>query len=113
MVYHICFFFTLNYALGTRIRNDNKPNIAMIGQIVGAILNMVLDYVFMGPLKMGIAGATIAIGLEPVVGILIVVPHFIRKKEMYILKNFDSNMPKSKKFLLAAYRHFQLSFLLD
>lgn len=80
-------FFMLNYALGTWIRNDGKPNLAMVGQVVGAVLNIVLDYVFMGPLNMGIAGAAIATGLGPVIGILIVLPHFIQKKgDLYIQK---------------------------
>lgn len=80
-------FFVLNYALGTWVRNDGKPELAMAGQIIGAVLNIVLDYIFMAPLQMGIKGAAIATGLGPVVGILILIPHFLLKQgDLYIEK---------------------------
>ncbi len=39
------------------IRNDDSPNIAMWIMVLGALLNIVLNYVFMGLLSSGIAGA--------------------------------------------------------
>lgn len=73
-------FFMLNYGLCTWLRNDQRPNLVMVTQIIGAVLNIVLDWLFMGPLNMGIAGAAIATGLGPVVGVSLMLPHLLHKK---------------------------------
>ena len=43
--------------LNSFVRNDNRPKLAMVSTIAGAITNIVLDYVFIFPLGMGIKGA--------------------------------------------------------
>ena len=40
-----------------------KPNLGLILTVTGGLANMVLDYVFMGPLQMGVAGAALATGI--------------------------------------------------
>ena len=40
--------------LNSFVRNDNRPKLAMISTISGAITNIVLDYVFIFPLGMGL-----------------------------------------------------------
>ena len=66
--------------LNSFVRNDNRPKLAMISTISGAITNIVLDYVFIFPLGMGIKGAAIATGLGQIVTVSILLPHFIRKR---------------------------------
>ena len=79
--------FMFSYGLGTWSRNDGQPKVAMVAQVVGALVNIGLDWLFMGPLQMGIRGAAIATGLGPIVGIAIMLPHFIRKKgDLYFEK---------------------------
>ncbi|WP_164845590.1 MATE family efflux transporter [Anaerosphaera multitolerans] len=104
--------FMLNYALGTWIRNDGKPALAMATQIVGAVVNIVLDYVFMGPLKMGLAGAAIATGLGPVSGVLLLAPHFLLKKGDLYLEKFKLQMSKIKEILIGGLPSFSLEFSL-
>ncbi|NLB91759.1 MAG: MATE family efflux transporter [Clostridiales bacterium] len=105
-------FFTLNYALGTWIRNDGKPNLAMVGQIVGAIANIFLDYLFMGPMKMGIAGAAIATGLGPVIGIAIFLPHFLQKKGDLYFTKVKMHASYIKDILLGGLPSFSIEFAL-
>lgn len=66
--------------LNSFARNDGKPKLAMTSTIAGAITNIVLDYVFIFPLNMGIKGAAIATGLGQIVTVLILLPHFMRKR---------------------------------
>ena len=66
--------------LNSFVRNDNRPKLAMVSTIAGAITNIVLDYVFIFPLGMGIKGAAIATGLGQIVTVSILLPHFIRKR---------------------------------
>lgn len=83
-------------ALNSFVRNDNRPKLAMVSTILGAITNIILDYVFIFPLSMGIRGAAIATGLGQVVTVLIVLPHFIRKKGKLTFGNIalDKNIIK-------------------
>ena len=66
--------------LNSFVRNDNRPKLAMVSTMMGAITNVVLDYVFIFPLGMGIKGAAIATGLGQIVTVSILLPHFIAKK---------------------------------
>ena len=70
----------IGIALNSFVRNDNRPKLAMVSTISGAITNIVLDYVFIFPLGMGIKGAAIATGLGQIVTVSILLPHFIRKR---------------------------------
>ena len=70
----------IGIALNSFVRNDNRPKLAMVSTILGAITNIVLDYVFIFQLGMGIKGAAIATGLGQIVTVCIVLPHFIMKK---------------------------------
>ncbi|HEY4543312.1 MAG TPA: MATE family efflux transporter, partial [Tissierellaceae bacterium] len=105
-------FFMLNYALGTWIRNDDKPNLAMIGQIIGAILNIILDYIFMAPLNMGIKGAAIATGLGPIIGIIILLPHFLTKKGDLYIEKVEIKASKLKDILIGGLPSFAIEFSL-
>lgn len=40
-----------------------KPNLGLAMNAIGGVANMILDYLFMGPFKMGVAGAAIATGI--------------------------------------------------
>ena len=66
--------------LNSFVRNDNRPKLAMVSTILGAITNIVLDYVFIFPLNMGIKGAAIATGLGQIVTVSILLPHFLKKR---------------------------------
>lgn len=44
-----------------------KPNLGLLLTMGGGLANMVLDYVFMGPLQMGIGGAALATGIGQLV----------------------------------------------
>ena len=72
--------FLFNNVLLCFVRNDGAPQRSMAAMIGGSLSNIVLDYVFMFPFGMGIFGAVLATGLAPVVSMMILSPHFIRRK---------------------------------
>ena len=78
--------FMTNNLLLCFIRNDGAPQLSMAAMIGGSLSNVVLDYVFMFPLKMGIFGAAFATGLAPVISIGILSPYLLRKKNQFHLK---------------------------
>lgn len=67
------------------VRNDGDPNLSMAGMIIGSLANIVLDYVFVYPLDMGMAGAAIATATAPVISMLILSSHFWRKRSHFRL----------------------------
>lgn len=58
------------------IRLDGSPRYAMMSNVIPAVLNIILDYVFIFPLGMGIAGAAIATSISGLVGAIIVLLYF-------------------------------------
>ncbi len=89
-VYLQCLFFfspafILNNILLCFIRNDNGPQLSMVAMLVGSFSNIILDYVFIFPLDMGMFGAILATGLSPIISILMMLPHWLRKKNSFHL----------------------------
>ena len=77
--------FILNDVLVCFVRNDGNPQLSMAATIVGSLSNVVLDYLFIFPCGMGIFGAVFATGLAPVIGILIMAPHWLKKDKGFHL----------------------------
>ncbi len=73
-------FFMSNYTFTAFTRNDDAPSRAMLASIIGSLFNIVFDYIFMFPLKMGLAGAALATALSPVVTMSVCSTHLFSKK---------------------------------
>lgn len=76
-------FFTmmiLIFILEQTARNDGRPNFATGVMVAMAVLNIILDYIFLFPMNMGIAGAALATGLSQSLGALIFLAYFLLKK---------------------------------
>lgn len=99
-------------ALNSFVRNDNRPKLAMISTIAGAITNIVLDYIFIFTFGLGIKGAAIATGLGQIVTVAILLPHFIKKKGNLTLKNVNLEKSVIKELLNIGFPSFlsQISF---
>ena len=85
--------FIMNNTLNCYVRNDGSPKLAMLGMLFGSLSNIVFDYIFIFPLNMGIFGAVLATGFSPVVGILILSVHFLKKKNGF---KFKTSVPDFK-----------------
>lgn len=75
--------FMINDSLLCFVRNDGNPQLAMIGMLTGSIANIVLDYVFVFPLKMGIFGAVLATALAPVISLIVLSNHWFTKQNQF------------------------------
>lgn len=75
--------FMLNNTFMCFVRNDKNPNLSMCAMLTGSISNIILDYVFIFPLKMGIFGAVFATCLAPVISIFVLSLHKICKKNTF------------------------------
>jgi len=59
------------------LRIDGKPSYAFFGLLSTMTANIFLDYVFIARLDWGLKGAALATGLAFLVGVLVVLPHFL------------------------------------
>lgn len=75
--------FMINNIMNCFVKNDGEPRLAMLAMLSGSMFNIVFDYIFIFPMNLGMAGAAMATGAAPVVGILILSIHFIKKKNSF------------------------------
>ena len=68
------------------VRSDGSPRYALFCSMSGVALNFVLDYLFLFPLNMGIAGAAVATVIGQVVSAVLVMMYMLRFKTGRLLK---------------------------
>lgn len=83
--------FIFNGVLVCFVRNDGNPRLAMLSTVIGSFSNIVLDYVFIFPLGMGMFGAIFATGLSPVLGILVLLPHWFSPRRGFHARRLHPN----------------------
>lgn len=81
-------FGSIGYTVYERfLQATGKTVLSTISQILGAITNIVLDYIFIYPLKMGVAGAAWATIIGQIISLLTAMYfHYVKNKEI------DSNL---------------------
>ena len=72
--------YLLMNVMNSMIRADGSPTYAMVAMIVGAVSNILLDWLFIFPLDMGIAGAAWATVIGQSASFLVCVAYFFRPK---------------------------------
>lgn len=73
-------FIGLKMALAGLLRSEGATREAMIGMASGSLLNIILDPIFIFPLKMDVAGAAIATVIGNIVGFLYCLSFYTRKR---------------------------------
>ena len=76
----------LNNLLLAFNRNDGAPGLSMAAMLSSSISNIILDWIFIFPWKMGMFGAVLATGTASVIGLLIQSERFIRRKNAFRLR---------------------------
>lgn len=84
--------FLLNHLLQCFVRNDGQPSLSMAAMMIGSVSNIILDYIFIFPLKMGIFGAAFATGLSPVISMLVLSSYFVKKRNGF---HFEKSSPSA------------------
>ncbi|MDO5712903.1 MAG: MATE family efflux transporter [Tissierellia bacterium] len=92
-------FFLCNTTLMIFVRNDGSPNIAMASMLIGSVVNVILDYVFIIKLNWGMWGGALATGFSPVIGLIILSVHFIKKKNSIKLEPLKGSFGKVKRLI--------------
>lgn len=83
-------FQTVGFGLNNFIRGEGNPQMAMMTMLIGAILNTVLDPIFIFTFNMGIEGAALATIISQAVSAIWVLHYFLKGKSL--LKFRRSNL---------------------
>lgn len=82
-------FYMLAGSLTVIVRGDGNPTLVMLAGIIGNVINIVLDYVFVMPMGLGTFGAGLATAIGFTISMLILLLHFILKKNtVHFTKHF-------------------------
>ena len=103
-------FQLFSFLLGGMARNDGRPKLAMMALILGAGSNVLLDYMFMYPLNLGIRGAALATALGPIFSVIILLPHFLRKKGDLFFARFPLSLNLTGRILICGFPSFVMEF---
>lgn len=109
-------FYVFGQALNPIIRSDGSPLFAMAATLLGAIANIILDPIFIFPLKMGMAGAAIATVIGQILTALLSLWYLFHMKTVKIEKKSFGFFPElMKRFLGLGFTSFlaQISLVLS
>ena len=92
---------TASFVLNNLLRAEGKTNLAVIGIVVGGILNIGLDPLFMFAFGMGMEGAALATAVSQTIGFVILFCCFLGKKMTihFSLRKITKDLSVYKAFL--------------
>lgn len=90
-------FYLLLNVMNSMIRADGSPTYAMIAMLAGAVINIILDPVFIFGLHWGIAGAAWATAIGQVASFVLCAVYFVKPKSFRLTrKSFLPHLPVLK-----------------
>ncbi|MCI6675983.1 MAG: MATE family efflux transporter [Clostridiales bacterium] len=78
--------FLMNQVILCFVRNDQNPGLSMTAMLMGSFANIILDYILIFPFNLGMFGAALATGCAPVISMIVLSIHFIKKKNGFALR---------------------------
>ena len=106
-------FQALSLGMNNFIRGEGNPRIAMITMLIGGILNIILDALFIVVFKMGIKGAALATIISLSVSTFWVLRYFFNGKSVLkiTVKNMKLDFETVKKILALGLPPFSIQIL--
>lgn len=92
-------FFIISYCLEVLTKADGYPYLAIVGMIISALTNIILDFLFVIILDFGIKGAAYATIISQGVSFIFFLSHFMSKKSKLTLTKFDFKVKYLKRIL--------------
>ena len=75
-----CIFNVFNVTMNNILASEGAAKTTMCALLLGAVINMVLDPIFIYTLNMGVAGAAIATAISQIVSTIVYLFYVLRKK---------------------------------
>lgn len=92
-------FAIIANAFAVLVRSEGKPVLSMVGMLLGNILNIILDPIFISGFGMGCAGAAIATSIGQIAAAIFFIVYILRGKSSFSirLKDFSAKDGIAKK----------------
>lgn len=90
----------VNSSFGMFIRGEGNPLFYMKVNVVSVALNIVLDYIFAGIFKIGIAGIAVASVISALISLVFILYFFVKKANIYRFGAFNFSLRLLKSTLL-------------
>lgn len=91
---------------GMFIRVDGKPQICMFVSIIGCILNVILDYMFVGIMGLGVSGSAVASLIVQLITVMIQLCYFITPKAVIRFRRFAFDKTVNREMILNGSSEF-------
>lgn len=88
-------FSLVSFGLNHSVRSDGNPKMAMMTMLIGAVLNTILDPIFIFVFDMGVKGAAIATVLSQVVTTLWILKYFLGSDSILKIRRKYFKLKKS------------------
>ena len=96
-------FFIISYCLEVLSKTDGFPHLSIIGMIISAVTNIVLDFIFVILLGFGIKGAAFATIISQGVSCLFFLIHFLSSRGKLQFVKFKINFEMLKRILYIGF----------
>lgn len=84
-----CIFSVFNVTMNNIVTSEGAAKTTMFALMAGAILNMILDPIFISVFKLGVSGAAIATAISQVISTLVYLFYILKKKSIFQFKIKD------------------------
>ncbi len=85
---------------GTFCRNDGNPRLSTLAAIVCTVSNIFGDWLLIYPLQKGVGGAAFATGAAQVFAVIVLLPHYLKRKGKLHFSKFKVQISLFKKIVL-------------
>lgn len=92
-------FNIVGYIANASIRADGNPKMSMYTLLIGAILNIILDPIFIFTFKMGIKGAAIATVISQLASMVWALSYFMKKNSKSGIKLHGENLKVNLQYM--------------
>ncbi len=92
--------------LAAFLRNDKNPTLATVGVLSGGIFNIFGDYIFVFVFDMGILGAGLATSIGSVISCIVMLTHFVSKRNSLALVKPTKVFHKLKEISVTGFSTF-------
>ncbi len=106
------FFQMLICGVSVFVRNDDAPRLVMIATVTGAVINAVLDVVFILILHYGIEVSAMTNGIGMLIELIFYITYFIRRKGMLRIRKPVFHFIDIKRVLHNGFATFLMEFSL-
>ncbi len=106
-------FFSLSINSNNLIRAEGKPRASMYAMLIGAVINIILDPIFIFVLKMGVRGAAIATVTSQILSLVFIIIYFRSSASIYRFNRdvFRPNKSAMREIIVIGFPSFLLEMI--